>query len=89
MEGSPKKVFMKNEFVRDALKTVVSPQILVNIVSRRVRQLGQGFRPLVEVHPRWTFMDIALKEISDGKLTYEALEPEFAPVTKKKKKSRA
>jgi DNA-directed RNA polymerase subunit omega len=80
---------MKNEFVQDALKTVVSPQILVNIVSRRVRQLGQGFRPLVEVHPRWTFMDIALKEISDGKLTYEALEPEFAPVAKKKKKSRA
>jgi DNA-directed RNA polymerase subunit omega len=79
---------MKNEFVQDALKVVGSPQILVNVISRRVRQLGQGYRPLIEVHPRWTFMDIALKEVSDGKLTYEILEPVATVETKKTKKRR-
>ncbi len=51
-----------------------SPQVLVNIVSKRVRQLGQGFRPLVAFDPKLTFMDVALKEIAEGKLSYEMLE---------------
>lgn len=79
---------MRNTFVNEALKKVESPQILVNIISRRVRQLGQGFRPLVEVNPRWTFMDIALKELADDKLTYEALEVEKPESGSKKKKKR-
>ncbi len=66
---------MKQNLVNAALKHVPSPQILVNMVSKRVRQLGQGFRPLVPADPRWTFMDIALKEIGDGKLTFEIAEP--------------
>lgn len=62
---------MRQTFVQEALKQVGSPEILVNMVSRRVRQLGQGFRPMVEVNPRWSFMDVALREIADSKLTYE------------------
>lgn len=65
---------MKQSLVQDALKVVQSPQILVNIVSKRVRQLGQGFRPLIAYDPKLTFMDVALKEVADGKLTYEMLE---------------
>ena len=79
---------MKPNLVQDALKTVQSPQILVNIVSKRVRQLGQGFRPLVAYDPKLTFMDVALKEVAEGKLTYEMLEVPSAanpiPVTTKK-----
>jgi DNA-directed RNA polymerase subunit omega len=83
---------MKPNLVQDALKTVQSPQILVNIVSKRVRQLGQGFRPLVAYDPKLTFMDVALKEVAEGKLTYEMLEVPSAanpaPVaTKKSRKS--
>ncbi|MFZ5805801.1 MAG: DNA-directed RNA polymerase subunit omega [Verrucomicrobiota bacterium] len=81
---------MRNQLVRDALAIIEHPEILVNIVSRRVRQLGQGFRPLVAVSPKMTFMDVALREIAEGKLTYEALEPIRvieAPVKKSKKKS--
>ena len=37
-----------------------NPQILINMVSKRVRQLGQGFRPLIPVNPKMTFMDVAL-----------------------------
>jgi DNA-directed RNA polymerase subunit omega len=84
---------MKPNLVQDALKTVQSPQILVNIVSKRVRQLGQGFRPLVAYDPKLTFMDVALKEVAEGKLTYEMLEvpsaanPTPAPVKKSRKSS--
>jgi len=65
---------MKQTLVQDALKVVHSPQVLVNIVSKRVRQLGQGFRPLVAYDPKLTFMDVALKEVAEGKLGFEMLE---------------
>src|ERR1700683_823910 len=65
---------MKQTLVQDALKTVQSPQVLVNIISKRVRQLGQGFRPLVAFDPKLTFMDVALKEVAEGKLGYEMIE---------------
>ena len=46
-----------------------SPEVLINAVSSRVRLLAKGARPLVEVHPQWSFLQVALKEIADGKLT--------------------
>jgi DNA-directed RNA polymerase subunit omega len=46
--------------------------LLINVVSRRVRQLNQGQRPLVKPGgPQMSNMDIALKEISEGKLSVE------------------
>ena len=74
-------------FVQEALTVVGTPEILVNVVSRRVRLLGQGARPLVEVHPRWTLMEIALREIADHKLTYELFEPKESPAQPKKRKT--
>jgi DNA-directed RNA polymerase subunit omega len=69
---------MKQQMVQEALGKVENPQILINMVSKRVRQLGQGFRPLIPVSPKMTFMDVALKEIADGKLTYKSLDEEPA-----------
>ncbi len=86
---------MKQTLVQDALKTVQSPQVLVNIVSKRVRQLGQGFRPLVAYDPKLTFMDVALKEVAEGKLGFEMIEVPSAagtapaPAPKKSRKSAA
>ncbi len=82
---------MKHTLVQDALKVVQSPQILVNIISKRVRQLGQGFRPLVAFDPKYTFMDVALKEVAEGKLGFEMLEvtPVTPPVTHKKARKAA
>ncbi len=71
-------------FVQEALNVVGTPEILVNVVSRRVRLLGQGDPPLVEVHPRWTLMEVALREIADHKLTYELFEPKESPSKLKK-----
>jgi len=69
---------MRHTYVQNALNVIKSPEILVNIISRRCRQLGQGARPLVEVHPKWTFMDVALREVSEGKLSYELVEGDDA-----------
>lgn len=62
---------MNSQLVEQAAKVVTSPQVLINMVSRRVRQLSQGHRPLVMPGPRMGFSDIALQEIIEGKLTFE------------------
>jgi DNA-directed RNA polymerase subunit omega len=82
---------MKHTLVQDALKVVHSPQVLVNIISKRVRQLGQGFRPLVAYDPKLTFMDVALKEVAEGKLGFEMIEvaPISPPVVHKKTRKSA
>ena len=67
---------MISQLLDDASKVIPSQQVLVNVVSRRVRQLTAGHRALVEVGPRMGFSDIALKEIIDGKITYEMMAPE-------------
>lgn len=62
---------MKAHLIQAASAVVPNQQILVNMVSRRVRQLTMGHRPLVEVLPTTLTSDIALMEIAQGKLTYE------------------
>ena len=53
---------------------IPNQQLLINVVSKRVRQLGLGHRPMVETTPRMSLMDIALQEVIAGKLAYEATE---------------
>ena len=62
---------MKSKYLEPAQQRIPNPELLVNVVSRRARQLAQGHRPLTQTDPRMDFMEIALKEISEGKLTYE------------------
>ena len=63
---------MSSTLLDEALKVIVSQQLLVNMVSKRVRQLTAGHRPMVETGPRMGFADVALTEIIEGKLKYEA-----------------
>jgi DNA-directed RNA polymerase subunit K/omega len=63
---------MKADLVKAASEVITNQQILVNMVSRRVRQLCLGHRPLVEFVPGQGHADIALTEIANGKLTYES-----------------
>jgi DNA-directed RNA polymerase subunit omega len=44
---------------------------LVNVVSRRVKQLKHGNRPLVESLEKLSPEDIALREIIDEKISFE------------------
>ncbi len=62
---------MSSQLLEEAQKVVANQQLLVNLVSRRVRQLSTGHRPLVEYGPREGWADIALKEIIEGKLKFE------------------
>ena len=63
---------MKAQLVEAACKVIPDQGILVNMLSRRVRQLSQGHRPLVEHAPGWGAADIALTEIINRKLTFES-----------------
>lgn len=70
---------MRNDYLQSALKVIDDPTILVNVVSRRVKQLKRGNRPLVESLEKLTAEDTALREIAEGKITYElATEAELA-----------
>lgn len=62
---------MNYQLLEDAAKVVENKQILINMVSRRVRQLSSGARPHVEPEIRWTYADIALAEVLAGKLKTE------------------
>ena len=63
---------MTTQLIQEAAQVIPSQQLLINVVSKRVRQLGLGHRPMVEVSPRASLTDIALKEIVAGKLTFES-----------------
>src|SRR6476620_7973034 len=62
---------MTTQLLQEAAQVIPNQQLLINVVSKRVRQLGLGHRPMVEAGPRASLTDIALKEIIAGKLTYE------------------
>ena len=64
---------MTTQLLQEAALVIPNQQLLINVVSKRVRQLGLGHRPMVEVGPRASLTDIALKEIIAGKLTYESI----------------
>lgn len=67
---------MRMEYLQNALQVVEDPTILVNVVSRRVKQLKRGNRPLVESLEKLSAEDTALREIAEGKITYAVATPE-------------
>ena len=64
---------MTTHLLDEALKVIPNQPVLINVVSKRVRQLTQGHRPLVEVGARLDYADIALREIIEGKISWEAV----------------
>jgi DNA-directed RNA polymerase subunit omega len=67
---------MRDDYLQAALKVVDDPNILVNVVSRRVKQLKRGNRPLIESLEKLSAEDTALREVAEGKITYELATPE-------------
>jgi DNA-directed RNA polymerase subunit omega len=62
---------MRDEYIKDAQKVISDPNMLINVVSRRVKQLRRGSRPLVESLEKLSPEDIALREIIEGKISFE------------------
>ena len=74
---------MNAELVKKALEKVLNPNVLVNLVSRRVRQLNFGGgtgRPLIADVGNLGAADIALLEIIEDKMTFEM--PEIIALTR-------
>jgi DNA-directed RNA polymerase subunit omega len=67
---------MRDDYLQNALKVIDDRNILINVVSRRVKQLRRGSRPLVESLEKLTAEDTALREIAEGKITFELPTPE-------------
>jgi DNA-directed RNA polymerase subunit omega len=72
---------LNSELTRKALEKVGNPNVLVNLVSRRVRQLnglsgGSPAHPLISETVGLGAADIALLEIADGKLGWDMLDDE-------------
>lgn len=59
---------MRADLVEQAAQIVTDPPILINMVSKRVKQLTAGRAPLVERRPGYREADIALLEIIKGKI---------------------
>ena len=80
---------MNAELVKQALEKVPSPQVLVNLVSRRVRQLSSGAygsRPLVSDVANLRDADIALREIIEDNMGFDM--PEVVKLTRPSQQNR-
>lgn len=74
MAGGPQFRSMKSDLIEKASKIVSDSPKLINLVSRRVRQLNQGRAPLINVAQYGTRLgqgDIALLEIIEGRIVAE------------------
>ena len=59
---------MKSDLLDKASEIVTDPLVLINLVSKRVRQLNSGRSPLIPTVPSMGAADIALTEIIEGKI---------------------
>lgn len=81
---------MKNQYLEASLQQVPNRHILINMVSRRVRQLIEGFRPLTTTEGNISHMEIALKEIAEGKISFKLPDQkELAEERARKRKKRS
>ncbi len=83
---------MNTELLQKALAKVGSANTLINLISRRVRQLNSGgggiSRPLVADTVNLGAADIALREIIEEKMGWEDPSLELTPLLSKARKKR-
>lgn len=84
---------MNSELCKKALEKVGNPNVLINLISRRVRQLNSGggsaSRPLIADVANLGAADIALEEIIEEKMGFdlpEAVESDKPANNSKKRK---
>jgi DNA-directed RNA polymerase subunit omega len=63
---------MNLTYLEAARERINNIPMLINVVSRRVRQLNHGQRPMVKAdEPGMSKLDVAMKEVAEGKLAAE------------------
>jgi DNA-directed RNA polymerase subunit omega len=84
---------LNSDLCRKALEKVGNPNVLVNLVSRRVRQLNSGgaagSRPLIDNAANIGAGDVAMTELVEEKMSWELLEPAEAGLVLPKKRRKA
>ena len=67
---------MRDDYLKEAQKVIPDPNALINVVSRRAKQLRLGNKPLMESLERLEYEDLALREIIEGKISYQPYDAE-------------
>ena len=67
---------MRDDYIKQALAKIQDPNVLINVISRRVKQLKRGNRALVESLEKLSPEDLALREVIDEKISFEPGEVE-------------
>jgi len=62
---------MRDDYIKEAQKVIPDSNLLINVISRRVKQLRRGSRALVESLEKLSPEDIALREVIEGKISFE------------------
>jgi len=60
---------MNSDLVEQASEVIADPQILINLISKRTKEISSGKSPLIKPEPGMTHSDIALTEVIEGKVT--------------------
>ncbi len=80
---------MNLELLEKAKTRIPSVPVLVNIVSKRFRQLNDGMHPFVKpLSPDEDRLDIVLREIAEGKIVAEVDFDTLARLNAKKNQSK-
>ena len=84
---------MTAQLLQEAAKVIPNQQLLINVVSKRVRQLnsagGTGSRALVDNTANLGAGDIALTELVEDKMDWEPIAPPPEEITAPKKRKRS
>jgi DNA-directed RNA polymerase subunit omega len=62
---------MRDDYLKQAQEVIKDPNLLINVISRRVKQLRAGAEPLIESLEKLDLEDIAMRELIEGKITFE------------------
>jgi len=62
---------VRDEYLQEAQAIVEDPNTLINLVSRRSKQLKHGSKPLIESLEKLEPEDVALGEFIEGKISYQ------------------
>lgn len=81
---------MNAALVKKASEIILNPNVLINLVSRRVRQLNSGgggaSRTLLADNGNLSAADVALTELIEGKMGFDM--PAIIPLTRPNGKDR-
>ena len=69
-----RNITLRDDYLKEAQKKITDPMILINVISRRAKQLKSGYKPLIESLERLSAEDMALREVMEGKITHQLAE---------------